>query len=74
MPLSSDKESVYDAQCIVRLQTVRDSDAICHFPFEDRWLTICCPLRVEAFEADPTAYSDANSHRGRPILQFCDDR
>ena len=56
MPSSPDKEPVYDAQCIVCLKEVRDGDAICHFPLEKRWLTICCPLCMAAFEADPKSY------------------
>ena len=56
MPSSPDQEPVYDAQCIVCLKVVGDGDAICHFPFEKRWLTICCPLCMAAFEADPKSY------------------
>ncbi len=56
MPSSSDNDPVYDAQCLVCLKTVRDGDALVHFPFEKRFVTVCCPLCFEAFEADPKSY------------------
>lgn len=57
MNSSSDTDPVYDAQCIVCLKTVRDGDSsICHFNFEHRWVTICCPLCFEAFEIEPRKY------------------
>ena len=57
MASSPDKESVYDAQCLVCLKTVRAGDSsICHFPFENHFITICCPLCYEAFQADPKSY------------------
>ncbi len=49
-------EPAYDAQCLVCLKPVRDGDALGHFPFEDRFITICCPLCFAAFEADPKSY------------------
>lgn len=45
-----------DAQCLVCLKAVRDQEGIAHFKFDTRWVTICCPLCFEAFEADPQSY------------------
>ena len=56
MTSSSGKDPVYATQCIVCLKDVREGDGICHFPFENHWLTICCPLCMSAFEADPKSY------------------
>ena len=50
----SDKELVYDAQCIVCLKVVRDGDALVHIPFENHIVTICCPLCFEALKSDPS--------------------
>lgn len=57
MPKPPSDEPVFDAQCIVCLKAVREADSsISHFNFENRWVTICCPLCFEAFEADPRTY------------------
>jgi hypothetical protein len=56
MDISPGKEPVYDALCIVCLKTVRDGDALVHFPFENHFVTVCCPLCMAAFEADPKSY------------------
>jgi hypothetical protein len=57
MNSSPSDEPTYDAQCIVCLKAVHDGDgSICRFNFEKRWVTVCCPLCFEAFEADPKTY------------------
>ena len=56
MATSSDKDPIYDAQCLVCLKTVRDGDAMVYFPFENHFVTICCPLCMEAFQGDPKSY------------------
>jgi hypothetical protein len=56
MASSSQQEPVYDAQCIVCLKIMRDGDALVRFPFEKRFVTVCCPLCFAAFEADPKSY------------------
>ena len=46
----------YDSRCFVCMKTCRDGDAICHFKFEKRWVTLCCPLCMAAFKAEPQGY------------------
>ena len=53
---SPDKEPAYDALCLVCLKNVRDGDALVHFPFENHFVTVCCPLCFEAFQAEAKSY------------------
>ncbi len=56
MPSSAEEQFTGDSQCIVCLKEVRDGDALCRFTFEERTLTLCCPLCMEAFKATPKTY------------------
>jgi len=50
------KEPEYDAQCLVCFRSVRPDDGMVHFPFDERIVTLCCPLCYEAFRIDPQRY------------------
>ncbi len=55
-PSMPNKEPEYDTQCLVCLRSVRPDDGMVHFPFEDRMITLCCPLCYAAFQTEPQTY------------------